>query len=91
VCNWNVLFAIGMYCGQLEYIVCNCVCLQMANFLRNLAHFSFKVSGIRMAELSVNAAELSVNSAELSANAAEFRFFGRLLFLSHVKHVSAKF
>jgi hypothetical protein len=22
VCNWNVLFAIGMYCGQLEYIVC---------------------------------------------------------------------
>jgi hypothetical protein len=45
----------------------------------------------KMIELSVNVAELSVNSAELSANAAEFQFFKRLLFLSHVKHDSAKF
>jgi hypothetical protein len=45
----------------------------------------------KMTELSVNAAELSVNSAELSVNAAEFWFSGRLLFLSHAKHDSAKF
>jgi hypothetical protein len=45
----------------------------------------------KMTELSVNAVELSVNSAELSANAAEFRFFGRLLFLSHVKHDLTEF
>ncbi len=36
-------------------------------------------------------AELSMNAAELSANAAEFFFFGRLLFLSHIKHDSIKF
>jgi hypothetical protein len=35
--------------------------------------------------------ELSVNAAELSANAAEFRFFGRLLLLSHFKRDSAEF
>jgi hypothetical protein len=35
--------------------------------------------------------ELSVNAAELSANAAEFWFFGRLLFLSHIKCDSAEF
>jgi hypothetical protein len=35
--------------------------------------------------------ELSVNAAELSASAAEFRFFGRLLFLSHVKRDLAEF
>jgi hypothetical protein len=45
----------------------------------------------KMAELSVNAAELSVNSTKLSMNAAEFWFFGRLLFLSHIKRDSAKF
>jgi hypothetical protein len=28
---------------------------------------------------------------ELLVNAAEFRFFRRLLFLSHIKHDSAKF
>jgi hypothetical protein len=28
---------------------------------------------------------------ELSVNAAEFRFFGRLLLLSHVKHDSVGF
>jgi hypothetical protein len=45
----------------------------------------------KMTELLVNAAELSVNSAELSANAAELWFFGRLLFLSHVKRDLAEF
>jgi hypothetical protein len=35
--------------------------------------------------------ELSVNAPELSANAAKFWFFGRLLFLSHVKYDSTKF
>jgi hypothetical protein len=35
--------------------------------------------------------ELSVNVAELSANAVKFWFFGRLLFLSHVKLDSAEF
>jgi hypothetical protein len=45
----------------------------------------------KMTELSVNAPELSVNSTELSANAAEFQFFGRLLFLSHVKRDLAEF
>jgi hypothetical protein len=56
----------------------------MTGFLRNWADFLFKASGIRVAELSVNAAELSVNAVEI-------RFFERLLFLSHVKHVLAKF
>jgi hypothetical protein len=45
----------------------------------------------KMTGLLVNAVELSVNSAELSMNAVEFQIFGRLLFLSHVKHVSADF
>jgi hypothetical protein len=89
--NWNVLCAIEMYCGQLEYIVCNYVCLQMAGFLRNSANFSFKASGIRVAELSVNVVELSINSVELSMNAVEFWFSKRFLFLSHVKHISAEF
>jgi hypothetical protein len=40
----------------------------------------------KLIELSVNVAELLMNSTELSANAAEFQFFGRLLFISHVKH-----
>jgi hypothetical protein len=55
-----------MYCGQLKCIMCNwnvlcvivlwtieiyCVCLQMTGFLRNSADFSFKASGIRVAEL----------------------------------------
>jgi hypothetical protein len=44
-----------------------------------------------MTGLLVNAAELSVNSAELSMNAVKFQIFGRLLFLSHVKRVSADF
>jgi hypothetical protein len=44
-----------------------------------------------MTELSVNAAELSVNLVELSMNAGEFQFFGRLLFLSHVKYDSVEF
>jgi hypothetical protein len=35
--------------------------------------------------------ELSVNLIELSVNAAEFWFFGRLLFLSHVKCDSTEF
>jgi hypothetical protein len=48
-------------------------------------------NGFSMTELSVNVAELSVTSAELSVNAAEFQFFGRLLFLSHIKHVLAEF
>jgi hypothetical protein len=46
---------------------------------------------LKMTELLMNAVELSVNSVELSVNAAEFRFFRRLLFLSHVKRDSAKF
>jgi hypothetical protein len=64
--------------------VCNCVCLKMIGFLRNSTDFSFKASGIRVFELSVNAAELSVNSAE-------FWFSERFMFLSHVKRVSAEF
>jgi hypothetical protein len=71
--------------------VCNCMCLQMTGFLRNSADFSFKASGIRVAELSMNAAELSVNSAELSMNVDEFPFSKKILFLSHVKRVSAEF
>jgi hypothetical protein len=35
--------------------------------------------------------ELSMNAAELSVNMAKFRFFGRLLFLSHVKRDSVEF
>jgi hypothetical protein len=45
----------------------------------------------KMTKLSVNVVELLMNLAELSTNATEFWFFGRLLFLSHVKHDSAKF
>jgi hypothetical protein len=45
----------------------------------------------KMIELLVNAVELLVNLVELSANAAEFWFFGRLLFLSHVKCDLAEF
>jgi hypothetical protein len=60
-------------------------------FLRNSADFSFKASGIQVADLLVNVTELSVNSAELLANAAEFWFSERFLFLSHVKRISTEF
>jgi hypothetical protein len=86
-----------MYCVQLKCIVdswnilCVIMCLQMAGFMRNSADFSFKASGIRVAELSVNVVELSVNLAELSMNAVEFWFYERFLFLSHVKRISAEF
>jgi hypothetical protein len=52
-------------------------CVSSNGRLRNSADFLFKASGIRVAELSVNA--------------AEFWFSGRLLFLSHVKHILAEF
>jgi hypothetical protein len=45
----------------------------------------------KMIELLVNEAKLSVNSVKLWANAAGFWFFGRLLFLSHVKRDLVKF
>jgi hypothetical protein len=79
-----------MYCVQLKCIVdnwnilCVIMCLQMAGFMRNSADFSFKASGIRVVELSVNLAELSMN-------AVEFWFSARFLFLSHVKRISAEF
>jgi hypothetical protein len=76
--DYYVLCAIGMC------IVCNCIvdnwnilCVSSNGRLRNSADFLFKASGIQVAELSVNM--------------AEFWFFGRLLFLSHVKHILAEF
>jgi hypothetical protein len=41
----------------------------------------------KITELSVNVTKLSVNLAKLSANVVEFRFFRKLLFLSHIKQV----
>jgi hypothetical protein len=57
----------------------------------SLLNFKFTQIFLMGQDSFLKMTELAVNAAKLSVNSAEFRFFRRLMFLSHVKRDSVEF